>query len=136
MLITAIELTEESTRKCQHLVLHQNITWIIQSEALRWFSIMSISTFHHWRAGKKKNLFTACIYCSYFCKFPFPLILYPSSFSSSFLPSSWRRMGTNVDSENLFNSLRNLHFDVSMYKDFKYSEMIAEVANGNLPLCL
>lgn len=39
------------------------------------------------------------------------------------------RMGTNVDSENLFNSLRNLHFDVSMYKDFKYSEMIAEVAN-------
>lgn len=39
------------------------------------------------------------------------------------------RMGTNVDSSNLYNTFRNLHFDVSMYKDFKYNEMIAEISN-------
>lgn len=39
-------------------------------------------------------------------------------------------MGTNVDSENLYNTLRNLHFDVSIYKDFKFNEMMAEIQNG------
>jgi hypothetical protein len=40
-------------------------------------------------------------------------------------------MGTNVDSENLSNTLRNLHFDVSIYKDFRHVEIVNEVQNGN-----
>ena len=39
-------------------------------------------------------------------------------------------MGTNVDSENLYNTLKNLHFDVAMFKDLKYNDMIAEISNS------
>lgn len=37
------------------------------------------------------------------------------------------RAGTNVDCENLYNSLKNLHFEVAIKKDYKLSEMVAEV---------
>lgn len=42
------------------------------------------------------------------------------------------RAGTNVDSENLSNTLRNLHFEVSIYKDFKNTEMMDEIREGLL----
>lgn len=35
-----------------------------------------------------------------------------------------------MDSENLSNTLRNLHFDVSIYKDSKHSDMIQEIEAG------
>lgn len=37
------------------------------------------------------------------------------------------RAGTNVDCENLYNTLRNLHFEVAIKKDYKHSEMVAEI---------
>lgn len=42
------------------------------------------------------------------------------------------RAGTNVDCENLSNTLRNLHFDVSIYKDFKHNEIMHEIEGGEL----
>lgn len=37
------------------------------------------------------------------------------------------RTGTNVDCQHLYESLKNLHFDVSIYKDFKLSEIQSEI---------
>ncbi|CAO1386026.1 unnamed protein product [Diamesa hyperborea] len=45
------------------------------------------------------------------------------------MPSLKSRAGTNVDCENLIDSLKSLHFDVSMYKDCKLNEMLSEVNN-------
>lgn len=48
------------------------------------------------------------------------------------MPSLKSRAGTNVDCENLMDSLKSLHFDVSMYKDCKLNEMLSEVNNGKI----
>lgn len=37
-----------------------------------------------------------------------------------------------MDCENLSNSLRNLNFDVSIYKDFKLNEMTHEIDGGRM----
>jgi len=43
-------------------------------------------------------------------------------------PSLKSRAGTNVDCENLSNTLRNLHFDVSIFKDFKQQEIMEQIS--------
>jgi caspase-like apoptosis-related cysteine protease len=43
------------------------------------------------------------------------------------IPSLKSRAGTNVDCENLSNTLKNLHFNVSIFKDFKQMEMMHEI---------
>jgi len=39
-------------------------------------------------------------------------------------------MGTNVDGENLSNTLKGLGFEVSMYKDNRHGEMLNEINAG------
>ena len=46
------------------------------------------------------------------------------------IPSLKSRTGTNVDCENLCDTLRNLHFEVSLYKDFRFSEIQYEIQTG------
>lgn len=57
-----------------------------------------------------------------------PLLLFP--FLCLRFVNPFFRAGTNVDCENLSNTLRNLHFDVSIYKDFKQNEIMHEVEGG------
>lgn len=89
---------------------------------------MSISTYLASRAGKevllkKTNKSFAFAYSLFFQSF---ILL---SFHLNFL-FSFHRMGTNVDSENLSNTLRNLHFDVAIFKDCKYNDIVSEISSG------
>ena len=42
------------------------------------------------------------------------------------------RTGTNVDCENLCDTLRGLHFEVSMYKDLRSADIQHEIQTGEL----
>lgn len=45
-------------------------------------------------------------------------------------PSLKPRVGTNIDCENLTNSLQMLHFEVFCYKDLKLHELQKEIEKG------
>lgn len=46
------------------------------------------------------------------------------------IPSLKSRTGTNVDCENLCDTLKGLHFEVSMYKDFRSADIQHEIQSG------
>lgn len=114
----AAEPTVEFIPKCPQHDSLPSTTWIIPREELHSSSTKSTSIFHRWRAGRKKSATKSLQFpfCWPFYKHPFLHLRF--------------RAGTNVDSENLSNTLRNLHFDVSIYKDFKNNEMMQEINDG------
>lgn len=43
------------------------------------------------------------------------------------IPSLKSRSGTSADCENLFDTLQGLSFDVKVFKDLKYREMVDNI---------
>ena len=43
-----------------------------------------------------------------------------------------QRLGTNVDCENIVNSLQNLSFDVKSFKDLRYLDILSEINAGRI----